>query len=187
MFAAMRVAPIPQMRKCAIPKAMNGGSTTSTPAAPDPEGTFAELTEASILTSDKRIRAAQKRIRSADLTARAGRRRVIADGVFHDEEEALRAAVQAVVALCGEAARPPDWFNTHCSPVSIYKWFVDRIIEYGEECRREGMLAQADAEAPRVPPEHAIAALDLMNTLRTMLSGAQSPRPLSPSVSLCTN
>lgn len=155
-----------------------------TEAAPDSQSKFAELTEATILAADERIRSGQKRIRSADLAARDGRRRVIADGVFHDEEEALQAAIQAVVALCGETSRPPDWFNTNCSPASIYKWFVNRIIEYGEECRKEGMLFQADAETPRVPPEHAVEALQLMNTLRTMLSGtSQTLRPLSPSMS----
>tara|TARA_Y100000768_G_scaffold107564_1_gene78972 strand:+ start:14206 stop:14742 length:537 start_codon:yes stop_codon:yes gene_type:complete len=159
-----------------------------TKTAPDSQNKFAELTEATILAADERTRSGQKRIRRADLAARHGRRRVIADGVFHDEEEALQAAIQAVVALCGESSRPPDWFNTNCSPASIYKWFVNRIIEYGEECRKEGIHFQADSEAPRVPPEHAMEALQLMNTLRTMLSGtSQTTRPLSPSISHGTN
>jgi len=162
---------------------MEGGESAA--AAPGLEANrWAELTEASILAADERIRAGQKRIRSADIEARAGRRRVIQDGVFHDEEEALKAAVEAVVALCGAHARPPEWFNTRCSPQSIYKWFVDRIVDYGEECRREGAMLQADVEAPRVPPEHAVAALRLMNRLHTMLAGAPPPRPPSPSAEL---
>lgn len=139
--------------------------------ASEPDGSAREVVEQTILAADERIKSAQRRIRKADATARAGRgRRPVGDTLFHAPDDVFAAAVSAIVALVGPQARPPQWMSVSSSPRFVYRWVVEQLIVFGEEMRREGAALRADVEAPRCPPEHATEVLRLISTLNGILT-----------------
>lgn len=134
--------------------------------------------EALVIAADKRQNVSESRIR--DVANIAARSYSPEAGICYSPTDTFEAAVEAVVALCGPQSRPPDWFYERASPLTVYKYFVERICEFGDECRQEGRAVEAEVGMPRVPAEHAEAALRLMNQLNEMLMCARPPRPRSP-------
>ena len=141
---------------------------------PEPDEASRKLVEAAILASDARVIVAQRRLRRADITARAGRRgAAVTDTLFHEPQEVFDAATEAVVALVGPQARPPRWLNLTASPRLVYRYFIEHLIAFGDEMRMEGAAIRADASAPRITPDQSEEAMRLMQQLNALLA----PRP----------
>jgi hypothetical protein len=139
----------------------------------EPDEASRQLVEAAILATDARVAVVQRRLRRADIAARAGRRAAVTDNLFHEPQEVFDAATEAVVALVGPQARPPRWLNLTASPRLVYRYFIEHIIAFGDEMRVEGAAIRADASAPRITPDQAGEAMRLMQQLNTLLA----PRP----------
>ena len=165
-------APAPAPKPTPTPKPRTRPTHTPTPApAPAPDEAARDVVERTLLAADDRVKAAQRRIRKADAAARAGRgRRPVGDSLFHEPDDVLAAAVSAIVALVGPQSKPPAWMNITSSPRFVYRWVVEQLICFGDEMRAEGAALRADVEAPRCPPEHAVEALRLMQTLQALLT-----------------
>jgi len=141
---------------------------------PEPDEASRQLVEAAILAADARVIVVQRRLRRADIAARAGRRgAAVTDNLFHEPQEVFDAATEAVVALVGPQARPPRWLNLTSSPRLVYRYFIEHLIAFGDEMRMEGAAIRADASAPRITPGQAGEAMRLMQQLNTLLA----PRP----------
>ena len=87
---------------------------------------------------------------------------------FHGEEDTFSAAIQAVSALA--RVSPPTTLNLRTEPQTVYSWVIEAMISFGRECRQEGMQMERASQRPRINPNDAEEALQLMQKLNALLS-----------------
>jgi hypothetical protein len=126
--------------------------------------------ESTIATLDGSVRASAKRTARADREIRRVTKRARGEEAFplHEPEDAFSAAVLAVETI--SKLHAPAAMTLSTNPRLVYEWFVECMIAWGEECRREGADIEREAAHPRVPPAQAQEALLLMTRLNAMLT-----------------
>jgi len=137
-------------------------------STPSPARVSPEDFESALQSVDDAVRATGKRTRETALVARRLLRKPKSEPFpFHDANDVLSAALEAVSAVTGLPSPP---FDLQCDPRRVFEHVRDAVIKYGDECREEGKGLEREHAEPRIQPGTALEALTLMTRLNSILS-----------------
>ena len=150
------------------PSSENRGSDCSLDTLPPGAHEIDEAFEAAVVASDQNIRASHKRTREAHFkTIGLLKKPKGAAFPFHEPVEVLHCCMQAAAAVAGSTA--PD-FDLGSDPRQVYMWMAKTMIDYGNECREEGVRLERDASEPRLHPQLSGPMLDCVTKMTELLS-----------------
>lgn len=150
------------------PSSENHGSDRSldtlSPAAHEIDEAF----EAAVLASDHNIRISHKRTREAHFKTVGLLKKPRGQAFpFHEPVDVLHCCMQAAAAVAGSTA--PE-FDLESDPRQVYMWMAKTMIDYGNECREEGVRLERDASEPRLHPQLSGPMLDCVTKMTELLS-----------------
>lgn len=134
--------------------------------------------EEAVHAADATVRASEKRTREVEMrTARLLKKPKGEPFPFQEPGDVINAQLEAIERVTGLTS---PRFDTKSDPRRVYAWVRDSIIQYGDECREEGRGLERSSAEPRIRPEAATEAMQLMARLNDLLSAPPTGYPPQP-------
>jgi len=150
------------------PSSESHGSDCSPDTLPPAAHEIDEAFEAAVLASDHNIRTSHKRTREAHLKTVGLLKKPRGQAFpFHEPVDVLHCCIQAAAAVAGSTA--PE-FDLESDPRQVYMWMAKTMIDYGNECREEGVRLERDASEPRLHPQLSGPMLECVTKMTELLS-----------------